>query len=197
MTLILLRDGRCVDEKWWNWRRRLCWIEKWALLPPAYLRYKHRRPITQLPAQGSSKKIVEWIQSQGPGNLNQNQERRNRIPEHDAVQSNSWAITNVRNSRQKRPTIKSLRLPHEATCFQGTSLSLTWSSLASSEGSLPHRNSPRIIGTDVPDSLTHSKGYLTPQRVSLTQKNRFLSQKYHCRRRNYASRSGFAALFRS
>jgi len=55
--------------------------------------------------------------------------------------------------------MKSLRLPHEASCFQGTSLPPTWSK-ASSEGTLVHRNSPRIsgiTGMNVPDDLTHSR----------------------------------------
>jgi len=93
--------------------------------------------------------------------------------------------------------VKTLRLKHEVFCFQGTSVSLTWST-ASSEGQLVHRNFSRITGItgiNVPDDLTRSRGYLTPQRETPSQKNRPLSQRYRSRRRNHAFCGQISQLF--
>ena len=76
-------------------------------------------------------------------------------------------------------SMKSLRLPHEAFASRGH-LSSTWSK-ASSKEPLVHRNFPRIsgiTGMNVPDDLTLSRGYVTPQRETPSQKNHPLSQRY-------------------
>jgi len=94
-----------------------------------------------------------------------------------------------RNRRHTRSTMNSLRLPHEASCFQLTSLSPTWS-MSSSE--LRRTTFPQELSKDHRDKhsrrLDSLQEILYSQRETPSLKNRSLLQRYRSRRRNHALR---------
>jgi len=150
------------------------------------LKYKYRRPILPHTHRDFLTKFLKQSEGQGPGSLSQNQERRNRIPGttlQNPIHGRSQTSyrKSPRNRRHTRFLMKLLRLPYEASSFQGTSLSPTWSTTFLGRTTCPqelskdlcdHRDE-RSRRLDSLQGLCHS-----PTRNTVAEKSTSLLQRY-------------------